>query len=54
MEFLDWFETFLCRLAEALLDAIKKAYVLLVIVLTTPIWLVPFIYWRIFVKKKED
>lgn len=53
MEFLDWFEDFGYRLAEALCDAIMMACRIFVIVLTLPVWLLPFVYWLIFVKKKD-
>ena len=52
-EFLDWFEDWWERLAVALWDAIKTALRLGLIVFSLPVWLVPFVYWFIFVRKKE-
>ena len=53
MEFIDWFFDFWERLAEALWGAIRTAMYWAVIVLTLPVWLVPFVYWFVFVRKKE-
>ena len=53
MEFLDWFEDWWERLAVALWDAIKTALRLGLIVFSLPVWLVPFVYWFIFVRKME-
>ena len=53
-KFLDWFADWLRCLGEALYEAVKKALALFYAVLTSPVWLLPFMYWFIFVREKEE
>ena len=52
-KFLDWFADWLRCLREALYEAAKKALALFCAVLTSPVWLLPFMYWFIFVREKD-
>lgn len=53
-EFFDWFVDWVKRLAQALFDAARVAVWIALIVLSSPMWLLPFAYWFIFVRKKEE
>lgn len=64
-EFLEWFRNCLSYLGQLMFDAICQAWdmflnvlawiiVLFIVILVSPIWLLPFIYWLLFVKNKKD
>jgi len=44
-KFVDWFIDWLCGLWEAVQAAAQKGFVLMVIIISSPIWIFPFLYW---------
>lgn len=44
-KFVDWFFDWLCDLWEIVQAAAQKGFVLLVTIITFPIWIFPFLYW---------
>lgn len=54
MDFLYWFAEYLERLIESIWYAMKKAACWALLIVTLPVWLLPFVYWFFFVREKED
>lgn len=52
MEFLDWFSEFWNNLIEQTWEVIKIAVTFGVVIFSAPLWLLPFLFWLVFVKLK--
>lgn len=63
-DFLEWFIDFIFRIGDWLINTIRNiadlfiniiAMVLawVIVVLLFPIWVIPFVYWYFFVRKKD-
>ena len=46
VKFIEWFfEEFIPGLCELIMEAVKTAFVLFLIVIFFPVWNLPFVYW---------
>jgi phage-related protein len=52
MEFLDWLSDIWNTVIDSIYEATKTALELVVVILTIPILLLPFLVWLVFVKLK--
>lgn len=53
MDFLDWFTDTWNRINESVYEGLKMAVVIVVAILSSPVWILPFVYWFIFVRRKD-
>lgn len=58
IEFRDWFVNFLSNIAENIWECFcvvgKIFYVSVLAIITLPLWILPFIYWLVFEKEREE
>lgn len=52
MEFLDWLSDIWNSAIDSTYEVAKTGFVIVVVVITIPVWLLPFLVWLVFVKLK--
>lgn len=52
MEFLDWLSDIWNTVIDSTYEAAKTALAIVVVMLTIPVWVLPFLVWLVFVKPK--
>ena len=52
MEFLDWLSDIWNTVIDSTYEVAKTALAIVVVILTIPVWLLPFLVWLVFVKLK--
>lgn len=52
-DFFDWLNDAIVSVCDAIVDAAKLGGAILIAVITSPVWIIPFLYWY-FRKWKKD
>jgi len=53
LDFGDWFKQTIGRAFDLLTSVLAWITIIFLIVLLFPLWILPFIYWFVFVRNKE-
>ena len=53
-EFLDWFEDFLNGIIHSTYEIMSVLAFTVIAILTLPLWLIPFVFWFFFERRKSD